>query len=64
MTHEDRIAAARAYHERAAIEKAELTGLREKITRIRQAAGNITGVPTLAKLSAFLSAVKKALDFS
>jgi hypothetical protein len=64
MTHEDRIAAARAYHERAAIEKAELTGLRERMGSIRQAVNGISGVPTLSKLTAFLSAVKKALDFS
>ena len=62
MTQEDRIAAARAYYERATAEKAELVDLRGRIESIRQAVAGITGVPTLAKLVAFLSAVKKALD--
>ena len=62
MTQEDRIAAARAYYERATAEKAELVGLRGQIESIRQAVAVITGVPTLAKLVAFLSAVKKALE--
>ena len=62
MTQEDRIAAARAYYERATAEKAELAGLRKKFASIRQAVNSITGVPTLAKLVAFLGAVKKALE--
>ena len=61
MTHEDRIAAARAYYEHSTAEKAELAGLRERIASIRQAVNNITGTPTLAKLAAFLNAIKKIL---
>ena len=62
MTQEDRIAAARAYHNRTTAEKTELAGLQEKFASIRQAVAGITGVPTLAKLVAFLTAVKKALE--
>lgn len=62
MTRDERLAAARAYYAHAAAEKAELVGLRERIASIRQAASGITGVPTLSKLTAFLNAVKKALE--
>jgi len=62
VTHEQRLIAAREYYNRATAEKAELVGLRERIESIRQAVAGITGVPTLAKLVAFLSAVKKALE--
>ena len=62
MTHDERIAAAKAYYQHATAEKTELAGMREKIASIRQAVAGITGVPTLAKLTAFLAAIKEILE--
>lgn len=62
MTHDERIAAAKAYYQHATAEKTELGELQKRISSIQKATSGITGIPTLAKLSAFLSAVKKALE--